>query len=39
MNAQVTVPPSTRHGHSPKLGTLHPSLVHTVQAAFRAVSG
>jgi hypothetical protein len=33
------VPSSARHGHSPKLGTLHPSLVHTVQAAFRAVSG
>ena len=31
-----SVPPAAPHGQVPKLGTLHPSLVRTVQAAFRA---
>lgn len=31
-----SVPPSARHGQSPKLGTLHPTLVRAVEAAFRA---
>ena len=29
------VPPAAPHGQTPKLGTLHPSLVRAVQAAFR----
>ena len=32
------VPPVAPHGQTPKLGTLHPSLVRAVQAAFRVVS-
>jgi len=32
-----SVPPAAPHGQSPKLGTLHPSLVLAVQAAYRAV--
>jgi hypothetical protein len=32
------VPPAAPHGQTPKLGTLHPSLVRAVQAAFRVVS-
>ena len=32
-----SVPPAAPHGHNPRLGTLHPSLVRAVQAAFRAV--
>jgi len=35
-NAWFTVPPAAPHGQIPKLGTLHPSLVHAVQAAHRA---
>lgn len=31
-----SVPPAAPHGQNPKLGTLHPSLVRTVQAAFQA---
>ena len=31
-------PPAAPHGQTPKLGTLHPSLVRAVQAAFRAAS-
>jgi hypothetical protein len=31
-----SVPPAAPHGQAPKLGTLHPSLVRAVQAAFRA---
>jgi hypothetical protein len=31
-----SVPPAAPHGQKPKLGTLHPSLVRVVQAAFRA---
>lgn len=31
-----SVPPTAPHGQTPKLGTLHPSLVRAVQAAFRA---
>lgn len=33
-----SVPPAAPHGQSPKLGTLHPSMVRAVQAAFRAAS-
>ena len=32
------VPPAAPHGQSPKLGTLHPSLMLAVQAAYRAVT-
>jgi len=32
-----SVPPAAPHGQTPKLGTLHPSLVRAVQAAFRAL--
>ncbi len=31
-----SVPPAAPHGQSPKLGTLHPSMVRAVEAAFRA---
>jgi hypothetical protein len=31
-----SVPPAAPHGQTPKLGTLHPSLVRAVQAAYRA---
>ncbi|WP_027474946.1 hypothetical protein [Curvibacter gracilis] len=31
-----SVPPAAPHGQNPKLGTLHPSLVPAVQAAYRA---
>jgi hypothetical protein len=31
-----SVPPAAPHGQTPKLGTLHPSLVRAVEAAFRA---
>jgi hypothetical protein len=31
-----SVPPAAPHGQTPTLGTLHPSLVRAVQAAFRA---
>lgn len=34
-----SVPPAAPHGQTPKLGTLHPSLVRAVQAAFQAVAG
>jgi hypothetical protein len=30
-----SVPPAAPQGQSPKLGTLHPSLVRVLQAAFR----
>ena len=30
-----SVSPAAPHGQTPKLGTLHPSLVRAVQAAFR----
>jgi hypothetical protein len=33
-----SVPPTAPHGQTPKLGTLHPSLVPAVQAAYRAVT-
>lgn len=33
-----SVPPAAPHGQTPKLGTLHPSMVRAVQAAFRAMS-
>ena len=31
-----SVPPTAPQGQNPKLGTLHPSLVRAVQAAFGA---
>lgn len=34
-----SVPTAAPHGQTPKLGTLHPSLVCAVQAAFRAAAG
>ena len=34
-----SVPPAAPYGQTPKLGTLHPSLVRAVEAAFRAASG
>jgi hypothetical protein len=33
-----SVPPAAPHGQTPKLGTLHPSLVRAVQAALRPVA-
>lgn len=33
-----SVPPAAPHGQSPMLGTLHPSLVPAVQAAYLAIS-
>ena len=33
-----SVPPAASQGQIPRLGTLHPSLVLAVQAAFRAVT-
>ena len=33
-----SVPPAAPHGHTPKLGVLHPSLVRALQAAFRAAA-
>jgi hypothetical protein len=33
-----SVPPAAPHGQIPRLGTLHPSLVPAVQAAYRAVT-
>jgi hypothetical protein len=32
-----SVPPGAPYGQTPRLGTLHPSLVRTVQAAYRAI--
>jgi len=32
-----SIPPAAPHGKTPKLGTLHPSLVRTVQAAYDAI--
>ena len=34
-----SVPPAAPHGQTPKLGTLHPSLVRAVEAAYRAAAG
>ena len=34
-----SVPPAAPHGEQPTLGTLHPSLVRAVEAAFRAATG
>ena len=34
----LAVPPAAPHGQTSKLGTLHPSLVRAVQAAFRAAT-
>jgi hypothetical protein len=31
-------PPSSKLGHTPKLGILHPSMMQALQAAYRAVS-
>ena len=33
-----SVPPAAPYGQSPKLGTLHPSLVRAAEAAFRATT-
>ena len=33
-----SVPPTAPHGQTPKLGTLHPSLVPAVQAAYVAAN-
>ena len=33
-----SVPPTAPHGQTPKLGTLHPSLVPAVQAAYGAAA-
>lgn len=33
------VPPKASHGQSPKLGTLHPSMMQTARAAYLAVTG
>lgn len=33
-----SVPPAAPYGQSPKLGTLHPSLVRALEAAFRAAA-
>jgi hypothetical protein len=33
-----SVPPAAAHGQKPMLGTLHPSLMRAVEAAFRAAS-
>jgi PemK-like, MazF-like toxin of type II toxin-antitoxin system len=33
-----SVPPAAPHGQVPTLGTLHPSMVRAVQAAFKAAS-
>jgi hypothetical protein len=33
-----SVPPAAPHGQTPKLGTLHPSLVRSVHAAYKAAS-
>lgn len=33
-----SVPPAAPHGQTPKLGTLHPSVVRAVQAAFQATT-
>lgn len=32
------VPPAARHGYTPKLGTLHPSLMKRAQAAYAAAT-
>jgi len=34
-----SVPPAAPHGEKPTLGTLHPSLVRVVEAAYRAAAG
>jgi len=34
-----SVPPAAPHGQKPTLGTLHPSLVRAVEAAYRAAQG
>lgn len=34
-----SVPPAAPHGQIPKLGTLHPSMVRAVHAAFKAANG
>src|SRR5438552_15699800 len=35
---RFSVPPAAPHGQSPKLGTLHPSLVRALEAAYRAAA-
>ena len=34
-----SVPPAAPHGQTPRLAVLHPSLVRTVQAAYKAAAG
>ena len=36
MTEWFSVPPTAPHGQIPKLGTLHPSLVRALEAAYRA---
>ena len=33
-----SVPPAAPHGQTPKLGTLHPSLMRALEAAYRAAN-
>lgn len=33
-----SIPPGAPYGQNPKLGTLHPSMVRAVEAAFRAAT-
>jgi len=37
-DSYFSVPPHAPHGQTPKLGTLHPSMVRTAVAAFAAAS-
>ena len=37
-DAYFSVPPHAPHGQTPKLGTLHPSMVRIVASAFAAAS-
>jgi len=38
MTLREVVPPAAPHGQSPNLGTLHPSLVRALEAAYRAAA-
>ena len=37
-HAFFKVPPQAMHGHHPKLGTLHPSMMQAARAAYLAVT-
>lgn len=37
-SAFVKVPPKAAHGQNPKLGTLHPSMMHAARAAYLAAT-